>query len=69
MKKGSYWFSKLSDSEQVMFKQNCRLQSIDFDVLINKKFQSFADFIDSFIWIDTMEGGRYWVKIWQRNII
>jgi hypothetical protein len=64
MKKGSYWFSFLSEKEQKEFRENCEKQDRDINSKMDSNYRSFGDFIlCSFNWDKTSEGIKYWSNI------
>jgi len=66
MKKGSYWFSLLSEKEQKEYKENAKS---DWYFMIENESESFAWFIaGGFIWEYTPQGNEYWSRISQRNV-
>jgi hypothetical protein len=69
MKKGSYWFSFLSEKEQKEFRENCEIQDFDFIEIINDIYESFEVFILScFHCMSSEQGGGYWFEISNRNV-
>lgn len=69
MKKGSYWFSFLSEKEQKEFRENCELQENDLNFKMRCGYRSFEQFIlGSFNWHETSQGIKYWSKISKRNV-
>ena len=57
MKKGSYWFSFLSEVEQRNFRANCK----EFHEKMELEEESFYEFIlGSFDWQASPEGLWYW---------
>jgi hypothetical protein len=69
MKKGSYWFSFLSEKEQKEFRENCELQKKDFKTEMKDEADEFWLFIMcAFIWNKTPQGCDYWEEISNRNV-
>ena len=70
MKKGTYWFRKLSEQEQKEFKENNSKQVNNFDTIMNEEFENFYLFILNcgFGWIFTPQGDEYWCKISNREV-
>ena len=69
MKKGKYWFSKLSETEQQEFKENNANEDNNFDSIMNGEFKSFEEFIFlcGFSWIFSPQGDEYWINISNRD--
>jgi hypothetical protein len=69
MKKGSYWFSFLSEKEQKEFRENVKNWYDNFHKLMELNFKSFRYFINSsFILGDAPQGHDYWLEISNRNV-
>ncbi len=69
MKKGSYWFSFLSEKEQKEFRENCIVEENNFNKYIDKEFQSFKEFmLNVFSWYCTPQCHEYWSRISNRNV-
>jgi hypothetical protein len=69
MKKGSYWFSFLSEKEQKEFRENVKKVDDNFTELMNKEYSSFEFFIStSFLYSGTAQGFSYWVEISNRKV-
>jgi len=71
MKKGKYYFNKLSKKEQIEFKENCNtLRNPEhLDNLINEDFNSFELFLSrGFVWGQSLQGLKYWIDISNRKI-
>ena len=74
MRKCSYWFSLLSETEQKEYKANVDIvnPSWDFinpslDFIIEHEEEDFSGFIGcGFIWEHTPQGQDYWEKISKR---
>lgn len=68
MKKNTYWFSKLSEQEQVEFKENLLAYRKTEEFFEEKSF-SFYQFVGgAFVWVDTKQGLFYWSEISLRNV-
>lgn len=65
MKKGEYWFSKLSETEQQEFKKNCNFQ-FERAMEGEKSFMAFIGFF--FDWNSSPQGWEYWFKISKRDV-
>jgi hypothetical protein len=62
MKKGSYWFSLLTEKQQSEFRVNV---GDIFYVMIEKDYKDFQTFLGgAFTWSESPEGGDYWGKVW-----
>jgi hypothetical protein len=69
MKKGSYWFSFLSEKEQKEFRENVKKVDDNFTELMNNEYSSFEFFITNSFWYDgTPQGSAYWYEISNRNV-
>ena len=69
MKKGSYWFSFLSEKEQKEFRENVKKADDNFTKLMNNEYSSFEFLITTSFWCDgTPQGGVYWYEISKRNV-
>jgi hypothetical protein len=69
MKKGSYWFSFLSEKEQKEFRENVKNEDDDFHELMDDEFRSFEFFLKaSFLFINSKEGYEYWNLICKREV-
>lgn len=67
MKKGSYWFSLLTEKQQSEFRANVGER---FYEIMNRNFRSFYLFIDdSFLWEGAEQGDKYWSDIAASNPI
>lgn len=65
MKKGSYWFSFLSEVEQRNFRANCK----EFYDKMELEEESFYQFIlGAFDWEESPEGLWYWDLISKRKV-
>lgn len=66
MKKGSYWFSLLTEKQQSEFRANCKNQYDNFAEIMNQKFDDLKKFVGgTFNWAESSEGNDYWMKIYQ----
>lgn len=66
MKKGSYWFSLLTEKQQSEFRANCKNQDDNFPEIMNHEYSDLKTFIGgTFSWSKSSEGGDYWNKIYQ----
>jgi len=69
MKKGSYWFSFLSEKEQKEFQENCDNSSHKFKEQMNWESDNFDFFISgAFNWNEIPQGVTYWYEISKRNV-
>jgi hypothetical protein len=69
MKKGSYWFSFLSEKEQKEFRENVKKVDDNFTELMNDEYSSFEFFIStSFLYSGTAQGHDYWMEICKRDV-
>lgn len=69
MKKGEYWFSKLSETEQQQFKYCTTKNGNNFDSLIKLDYPDFELFIMTFFtWSTTADGWEYWYNISKRDV-
>ena len=73
MKKGSYWFSFLSEQEQKEFRENVKnvknAENRNFSDLINEEYRLFEYFMSSAFWFDeTPQGHDYWWSILKRDV-
>ena len=69
MKKGSYWFSFLSEKEQKEFRENVKNAGVDFSDLMNEEYRLFEYFITLSFWYDeTPQGNKYWYEIAKRDV-
>jgi hypothetical protein len=69
MKKGSYWFSFLSEKEQKEFRENCDNTQYNFETQTNWENEKFWWFISgAFMFDKTPQGHSYWEEISNRNI-
>jgi hypothetical protein len=65
MKKGSYWFSFLSEVQQRNFRANCKI----FYQIMESEEESFYQFIlGAFFWEETPEGEWYWALIAKSEV-
>jgi hypothetical protein len=63
MKKGSYWFSLLTEKQQSEFRANA---NEIFYRIMDTNYKDFHSFLSgSFTWSESPEGGNYWVKIYE----
>jgi hypothetical protein len=64
MKKGSYWFSLLSEVEQKEFRENVKNAEDNFPELMNDEYRLFEHFMTLAFWFDeTLQGHDYWSLI------
>jgi hypothetical protein len=69
MKRGSYWFSFLSEKEQKEFRENVKNAENNFHELMNDEYRLFEYFIALAFWYnDTPQGHQYWWKIANRDV-
>jgi hypothetical protein len=69
MKKGSYWFSFLSEKEQKEFRENVKNAENNFHELMNDEYRLFEYFIVLAFWHDeTPQGHDYWMAIAKRDV-
>lgn len=69
MKKGSYWFSFLSEQEQKEFRKNVKNGEDNFPELMNDEYRLFEHFMTLAFWYDeTPQGHDYWWKILKRDV-
>ena len=68
MRKCSYWFSLLSETEQKEYKANAENARSNWDFIMEHEEENFAEFIKGgFIWDYTPQGHKYWAKISKRT--
>lgn len=65
MKEGKYYFDKLSDKQQIEFKENINKTIPNrLEYLMKSKYVNFFDFMSvSFSWVKTTQGYNYWHEI------
>jgi hypothetical protein len=69
MKRGSYWFSFLSEKEQKEFRENVKNAEDNFPELMNDEYRLFEYFITLAFWYDeTQQGHDYWFNIAKRDV-
>lgn len=69
MKKGSYWFSFLSEKEQKEFRENVKNAENNFPELMNDEYRLFEHFMTLAFWFDyTPQGHDYWWTILKRDV-
>ena len=69
MKKGSYWFSFLSEKEQKEFRENVQYYNDNFHELMELQFESIGYLISSsFVLASTEQGFKYWNEIYKRDV-
>ena len=69
MKKGSYWFSFLSEKEQAEFRENVKNAKDNFHDLMNDEYRLFEYFMKLAFWFDeTPQGHDYWWAILKRDV-
>ena len=69
MKKGSYWFSFLSEQEQKEFRENVKNAENNFHELMNEEYRLFEYFITLAFWYDeTPQGHDDWMEICKRDV-
>lgn len=72
MKKGKYWFSKLSHKQKGQFRRNVKNQTSFYELFeykMSSDYNNFMDFLSKgFLWITSNEGFRYWSKLSDKNI-
>ena len=69
MKKGSYWFSFLSEQEQKEFRENAKNAGANFTEIINSEYRLFEHFMTLAFWFDeTPQGHDYWWAILKRDV-
>jgi hypothetical protein len=69
MKKGSYWFSFLSEKEQKEFRENVKNAEDNFHELMNDEYRLFEYFITlAFLYDETPQGHDYWYNIAKRDV-
>lgn len=67
MKKGSYYFSLLTEDEKENYKNNI-LTHLRFNFLMDREYFSFEHFIDcAFYFDETPQGRKYWENIANSN--
>jgi hypothetical protein len=68
MKKGIYWFAKLSEKEQNEFRENCKNQDDNFHTQMEWECDTFYVFIaGAFVWGNTIQSSQYWNTIANRK--
>ena len=69
MRKCSYWFEFLSETEQKEYKENVENAKSDWNHLMKHEEEDFSGFIScGFIWDRTPQGQDYWSEISKRKI-
>lgn len=71
MKKGKYWFSKLSHKQKGQFRKAKKAVEYSFTTkeVMERDYINFLDFLSkSFGWWMSEQGFEYWYKIASKNV-